>query len=197
MTYKQLHTSLATKHAKKYSKAVFIGYNTVYGSRMYGTLNGVPTKQCIEMPVAENLMMGMAMGMSLEGYRPVVCFERHDFLLLALDALVNHVDKMPWMSEGQYKFPILIRAIVGGTRPLNAGPQHTQIYTSQLGTMLKHTPVINGISRQDIELAWNTVGRTNSGAVVLTEYRDFYDMDVIEESISMRFPTLKELDFEG
>lgn len=156
----------------------FIGYNTIFGSRMYGTLSGVPTTQCIETPVAENLMVGLAIGMALEGYRPVVCFERHDFLLLALDALVNHVDKMPWISGGQFKFPIIIRAIVGSRTPMDPGPMHRQDYTYALQTMLKYTPVLSFSTTYGLKSVWDKVGKTESGAVVVIEHKDDYELDI-------------------
>jgi len=159
----------------------FIGYNTVYGSRMYGTLNDVPVNQCIEMPVAENLMAGMAMGLALEGYRPVVCFERHDFLLLAMDALVNQVDKMPWLSGDAFRWNIVVRAIVGAKKPLNAGPMHTQNYRAELTTMLKNTPVVQPINLQELKAAWGMAGKTASGAVVIIEHRDWYEKDIPAE----------------
>lgn len=159
----------------------FIGYNTVYGSRMYGTLVNVPAVQCIESPVAENLMVGMAMGMSLEGYRPVVCFERHDFMLLAMDAIVNQVDKMPWLSGDRFKWNIVIRAIVGAKKPLNAGPMHTQNYRAELTSMLKYTPVVQPINQAETKAAWELAGKTKSGAVVIIEHRDWYDMEIPAE----------------
>lgn len=156
----------------------FVGYNTVFGSRMYGTLSGVKEDQCVEAPVAENLMAGLCMGMSLEGYRPVLCFERHDFMLLALDALVNQMDKMPWMSGGQFKFPIIVRAIVGGRRPIDPGPMHRQDYTQPIAVMLRHTPVLSFSSVWGLNAAWNRVGKTESGAVVVIEYKDDYDLEI-------------------
>lgn len=182
MTYKELITLECEKYAKN-PKARFIGYNTVFGSRMYGTLNKVDKDQCIEMPVAENLMMGLAMGMSLEGYRPVVCFERHDFMLLAMDAMLNHLDKMPWMSEGQYQFPVLIRAIVGSSRPLNPGPQHVQNYGTLLMNSLKHTKVFFMANGTQVKDAFAGVGKSDSGAVVLVEYRDSYDEEIPEKGL--------------
>lgn len=174
-TYGEYLSELYAKEAKKHTNLRYIGYNTVYGSRMYGTLKDVDAAQCIEMPVCENLMMGMAVGMALEGMLPVVCFERHDFLLIGLDALVNHVDKLPWLSGKQYKLPILIRAIVGSKEPIDAGPMHTQDYTAALTGMLKHTPVFVPTSSVEFERAWNSVGNTPSGAVVIVEYKDYYN----------------------
>ena len=61
--------------------AIFIGYNVKYGDAI-GTLKNVPDNQKLETPVAENLMSGLAIGMSFEGFKPVIYFERHDFCLL-------------------------------------------------------------------------------------------------------------------
>jgi pyruvate dehydrogenase E1 component beta subunit len=108
----------------KNKHTIFIGYNTLYGSQIYGTLKGVPKEQLLETPVAENLMVGLAMGMSLEGYRPVVCFERTNFLYTAADAIRHHLCMLPKLSGGQFTFPVVIRAIGGYWRPLDPGPQH-------------------------------------------------------------------------
>lgn len=108
----------------KNKKTVFIGYNTSCGSRIYGTLRKVPPDQCIETPVAENLMVGLAMGMSLEGCRPVLCFERTNFLWAAADAIRHHLCMLPQLSGGQFDFPVVLRAITGHDKPLDPGPQH-------------------------------------------------------------------------
>lgn len=176
MTFKEVITKKCNEYASD-EKARFIGYNTIHASRMYSTLNDVPKEQCLETPVAENLMVGLAMGMSLEGYKPVVCFERHDFMLLAMDAIVNQLDKMPWMSGDKFKWPVVIRAIVGAKRPLNAGPMHTQNYRSALVSMLKYTPVYQPITQGEFDLAWREVGASPSGAVIIVEHRDWYDKE--------------------
>ena len=69
-----------------------------------GTLKDVPDDQKIETPVAENLMVGLAIGMSFEGFKPVVYFERHDFMLVAADAISNHIDKIERISHGESRF---------------------------------------------------------------------------------------------
>ncbi|HBY68138.1 MAG TPA: hypothetical protein DEG69_10495, partial [Flavobacteriaceae bacterium] len=53
----------------------FIGYNVKYGDAM-GNLKNVDDSQKIETPVAENLMSGLGIGMSFEGIKPVVFYER-------------------------------------------------------------------------------------------------------------------------
>lgn len=180
-TYKQLVKEHCINYYKEHkNKCVFIGYNTVKGSRMYGTLDKIPLKNCIEMPVCEGLMTSMAIGMSLEGYRPVVCFERHDFMLLALDSIINHIDKLPYLSGDRYKLPIIIRAIVGSANPLNPGPQHTGDYTQAFRHLLKNTPVYTPHNALGFEMAWNDVGNTLSGAVIIVEKRDWYNHTITE-----------------
>jgi pyruvate dehydrogenase E1 component beta subunit len=178
MKFKEIIKLKCEEYAKN-PLARFIGYNTVYGSRMYGTLSDINPNQCIESPVAENLMAGLAMGMSLEGYRPVLCFERHDFILLALDALVNQMDKMPWMSGDKFKYPILLRAIVGGKKPIDPGPMHSQNYSKALSTMLKNTPVFEPMTVDAFDNAWAEVGRSNSGAVIIVEHKDLYETELL------------------
>ena len=128
---------------------VFLGYNTALGSHMYNTLKDINSKQVVEMPVAENLMMGIAIGMALNGDKVCVCFERHDFLLLALDQIVNHLDKMEELSKGQFTCPnLIIRAIVGSDKPLDPGIQHKADYTNILKQLVTF-PVIPVETKED------------------------------------------------
>ncbi len=177
MTYQQYIKEKCESYATN-EKARFIGYNTNFGSRMYGTLNDIPSDRCIESPVAENLMLGMAIGMALEGYKPVVCFERHDFMLLAMDAIVNHLDKLSYISGDQFKLPVIVRAIVGGSYPIDPGVMHRQDYTSPLRIALKHTPVYVPRTQMEFDRAWSEVGLTESGAVIIVEYKDDYTKEL-------------------
>lgn len=116
----------------------FIGYGVKIGGRAHGTLKAIPEAQLIETPVAENLMVGLAIGMSLAGLRPVVFIERFDFILNALDAIVNHLDKIETMSRGQFKPAVILRVVVGNKdKPFFTGATHTQDFTSALSAMVK------------------------------------------------------------
>lgn len=110
------------------NNGVFIGYNVKNGNAM-GSLNGVPDYLKIETPVAENLMVGLAIGMSFEGYRPVVYFERHDFMLVAMDAIGNHLNHIERMSHGEYKCPVILKTVVADSGPFYSGPTHSQDFT--------------------------------------------------------------------
>jgi len=148
----------------------FLGYNVGCGNLANGTLARVPAEQRIETPAAENLMVGLAIGLSLEGYKPVVWFERFDFVLNALDAIVNHADKLNAISRGQYAPQIIFRVNVGGkARPLFSGPTHTQDFTKAVREMVKmpvyDTHLIAGAYRAADE----------DGLAMVIEHRDSYD----------------------
>lgn len=153
----------------------FLGYNVKYGSRAYGTLKTIPFAKCIETPLAENLMVGLATGMSLEGFRPVVFFERHDFLFNGLDAIVNHIDKIEKMSCGKFKTPVIIRAVVGSKKPIDPGIQHTQDYTEALKKMISF-PIID-LKRSDEIIRSYEFALKSEGPTLLIERKELYDLE--------------------
>lgn len=78
----------------------------------------------IDMPIAENAIAGMAVGLALGGYRPVIEIMFMDFMTLTMDPIVNQAAKLHFMFGGQSPVPLVVRTQHGGG--LNAGPQHSQ-----------------------------------------------------------------------
>jgi pyruvate dehydrogenase E1 component beta subunit len=78
----------------------------------------------LDSPIAENGLVGWAIGAATEGLRPVVEIMFSDFVLLALDQIVNLGAKLRFMSNGQFTLPLVIRMPGGGGT--NHGPQHSQ-----------------------------------------------------------------------
>lgn len=133
--------------------ALFIGQNVCYdGASMFADLDGIPMEQRLEFPVAEELQLGACIGLSLQGYLPISIFPRFDFLMRAMDQLINHLDKLELMSRGQYCPKVIIRTRVGSKRPLDAGPQHTNDHTDAIRRMLTNVVVMK-ITRPD-EIGW-------------------------------------------
>jgi pyruvate/2-oxoglutarate/acetoin dehydrogenase E1 component len=131
MNYKAQLTAAMTSLAADPAR-LFIGYGLTHG-RAAGTLAGVPAAQLLETPVAENLMTGLAIGAALRGRKPVVYFERADFVLNAMDAIVNHLDKLATLSRGQFLPGVILRITVGNReKQLFTGPTHTQDVTAAL-----------------------------------------------------------------
>lgn len=117
--------------------ALFIGQGVEYdGVATYADLEGVPPAQRLEFPVAEELNVGFATGLAMMGHLPVVCIPRIDFLLRAMDQLVNHLDKLSVMSCRQWQPKVIIRTRVGGKYPLDPGPQHCQNHVAAFREML-------------------------------------------------------------
>ncbi len=174
MSYKQSITDAMTECAKD-SSTVFVGYGLKRG-KANGTLSGVPEsrlRELGEMPVAENLMMGVAIGLSLVGMRVIVYYERFDFALLAADAIVNQLDKIKAESRGEFSPGVMIRCNVGGkTRPLYTGSTHTQDHYEAFTKMVsfpvvKHTDPMNPPYMK----AFCALPKSST---MIVEYRDLY-----------------------
>lgn len=140
MIYKEAIIAASDELAKN-PKSIFLGYNVKKG-KANGTFKNIPENQLFETPVAENLMLGIATGLSLEGRIPVVYIERFDFILNALDAIVNHLEKINPMSQGEFKPAVIIKVAIGiKNKPLYSGMTHTQDFTEAM-TKLLSFPVI-------------------------------------------------------
>lgn len=163
-------------------KTIFIGYNIKHGSRGYGTLANVSEEKKIETPIAENLMCGLSIGLALEEFKPVLFFERHDFMLVAMDALVNHIDKIETMSKGQFKLPMIIRAVVGSTKPLDPGPQHKQNLTGLFKEILNF-PIYEVTNVKEIRKAYEEAGKFEK-PVMIIEHKNLYDVEFPEEILN-------------
>lgn len=105
------------------------------GTGMSGDFDGIPAERRIEFPVAEELQLGIAIGLSLAGCVPVCVFPRYNFLLRAMDQLVNHLDRLPLYSG--YRPRVIVRTAVGSRLPLDPGPQHQDDLTDALRLMLR------------------------------------------------------------
>ena len=88
----------------------------------------------LDAPICENALVGWAIGVAVEGFRPVVEIMFSDFSLLALDQLANLGAKLRFMSNGQFAVPLVVRMPGGGGT--NHGPQHSQ----SLETLFAHIP---------------------------------------------------------
>ena len=169
MTYKDEITKANTELAKD-PKTRFIGYGLKKGRAM-GTLNGVEESQIIEMPVAENLLLGSAIGMALTGLKPVVFIERMDFLMNCMDALVNHLDKIKEISQNEFDPSVIIRCVVGNVRkPLYTGLTHTQDFSRVLRGMT-NIPVYQ-LGSEDTAKFYYELAIQRGGSAIIVEYKD-------------------------
>ncbi len=93
-----------------------------------GTTRGLAEKfgpeRVFGTPLAEDAMTGVAIGMALAGLRPIHVHIRMDFLLLAMNQLVNIAAKSHYMYGGHVSVPIVVRSMIG--KSWGQGAQHSQ-----------------------------------------------------------------------
>jgi pyruvate/2-oxoglutarate/acetoin dehydrogenase E1 component/TPP-dependent pyruvate/acetoin dehydrogenase alpha subunit len=77
----------------------------------------------LNTPIAELGFFGAAVGSAIVGQRPIVDVQYGDFLLLAMDQIVNNAAKLRYMSGGEVAVPMVMRAPIGAT---GRGAQHAQ-----------------------------------------------------------------------
>lgn len=166
-------------HLAADSRTIFLGQSIRYESsaifRTLETEDGtpiVPMDRRIELPVIEDFQMGLSIGMALRGYVPVSIFPRWDFLLLATNQLVNHLDKIPLM--GDWKPKVIIRTTVGASHPFSSGIQQSGDYSAAFRLMLKTVEVIELNSRFDVLKGYQRA-LAMEGSCVLIERQDLFN----------------------
>jgi len=153
---------------------LFLGQATLFsGHSISGTLEEVPKDKLIELPVMEEAQMGICTGLSLEGYVPVSIYPRFNFMMLAINQLVNHIDKMKEMTKGKLIPKVIVRVAVGARKPLDGGSQHTQDFTESIKHMLTDTKLVELTEPDQIFPAFEDAYNRN-GSTVLVEWGDFY-----------------------
>ena len=178
MTYKK-ELIRSMNYLAKNPKTIFLGQSVIYsGNSMYNTLIDIPVKKKIELPVFEDVQMGLSIGLALEGFIPISCFPRFDFLILAFNQLVNHLDKIKYMSRNEMKPQVIIRTAVGAKKPLNGGPQHTQDYTSIFKKVLTEVEVIKLQDKKKIFGVFKkAITDKNKKSYLIIENGDMFNKD--------------------
>ncbi len=155
-------------------KSIFIGQGLLYGGiSMYSTMRDVPKNKMIELPVFEDTQCGMSLGMALEGFKVISIFPRMDFLICATNQIVNHLDKIGEMSEGQFNPKVIIRTAIGSTKPLMPGPQHCQDYTEAFKLMCKYINVVK-LERAEVIVPAYEAALKSDKPSILIEIPDLY-----------------------
>lgn len=155
-------------------RTIFIGQTVHFkGSAIFGTLEKVPLEKRIELPIMEDTQMGMTIGLGMMGYIPVSVYPRFDFMTLATNQLVNHLDKINSISQGRFNPKVIVRTMVGSTSPLNGGPQHTQDHTEAYQRMLTYVDVVKLTRAEDVMPAYERALHGNRPSLIV-EVADLY-----------------------
>ena len=146
------------------------------GTAMTNTIADIEDKRKLEMPVAEEMQMGITIGLAMQGVVPVSFYPRWNFLLLAVNQLINHLDKMPIMSENGFQTKAIIRTSIGSERPLHPQHQHVGDFTDAFALMCQNN--IEVIRLDEPEYIFHAyqkaLTRTDGKSTLLVEWGDYY-----------------------
>ena len=140
-------------------RVLFLGQAVeVPGTAMTNTLKDVPREKLLEMPVDEELQMGMTTG-----------------LLLATNQLVSHLDKISVMSRGGYAPKAIIRTSIGAQRPLHPSHQHVGDYTEAFRLMCHTVEILRLDEPDQIFPAYEkALLREDGRSTLIVEWGDYY-----------------------
>lgn len=156
----------------------------IQGSTM-GLVDEFGAERVFTTPLSEDAMTGAAIGAAMTGMRPVHVHIRMDFMLLAMNQLVNMAAKTHYMYGGAYKVPMVVRSMIG--KSWGQGAQHSQ----GLHAMFAHVPglkVVAPSNAYDVKGCMIEAIRDNN-PVIFMEHRLLYFTDafVPTESYTVKF----------
>ena len=94
------------------------------GNTAQGLLERFGPDRVIDTPVSENAMTGAAVGAAIAGMKPIVVHPRTDFMLYAIDPIINEAANWHYMNGGKASVPVVIWGIIN--RGGEQGAQHSQ-----------------------------------------------------------------------
>ena len=158
-------------------KTIFLGQAVSYpGTAMTNTLKSIPKNKLYELPVAEEMQLGISNGLALNNFIPISIFPRWNFLLLATNQLINHLDKFEVMSQGLFKTKVIIRTSIGSQRPLHPQHQHVGDFTEAFKKVLSTVDIIRLEEPKDVIPAYEkALERDDGKSTILVEYGDYYN----------------------
>ena len=160
----------------EHPNSLFIGQAvSVPGTAISTTLTGIEKTKLLEMPVEEDFQMGVSLGFALQGYIPISIFPRWNFLLLATNQLINHVDKLKLMTGNKIQAKMIIRTAIGSENPIFPGPQHTGDFTEAFRNMGRNINVVRLDNHEVIVSEYKKAFERKDGvSTLLVEWVDKY-----------------------
>ncbi|MBU1862108.1 MAG: alpha-ketoacid dehydrogenase subunit beta [Candidatus Omnitrophica bacterium] len=157
--------------------AVFVyGIDVADHKRIFGSTKGLLEKfgpeRCFSTPLSEDAMSGFGLGAAINGLRPIHVHMRVDFMLLAMNQLVNMISSYRYGTNGHIKVPMVIRAIVG--RGWGQAYQHSKTMHS----CFAHVPglkVVLPSTPRDVKATLIAAIRDDN-PVICIEHRWLYDV---------------------
>lgn len=159
------------------NRTLFLGQAVTFdGTAITNTLRDVNYNKKLEMPVNEDMQMGISIGMALNGSVPISIYPRWNFLVLAANQMINHLDKIKIMSDGGYTPKVIIRTAIGSQRPLHPQHQHVSDFTAGFRAMCDTIDVIRLDEPEQIFESYKYAFERNDGrSTILVEWGDYYN----------------------
>ena len=104
------------------------------GNTARGLLSRYGPNRVIDTPVSENVVTGSAVGAAMAGMKPVVVHPRQDFMLYALDPIINEAANWHYMSGGRASVPLVIWGII------NRGGEQAAQHSQAFHALFSHIP---------------------------------------------------------
>jgi acetoin:2,6-dichlorophenolindophenol oxidoreductase subunit beta len=134
MTYREAVAKALADELRSDPDVVFFGEDVGAAGGVFKVTPGLYEEfggdRVRDTPISEQAIIGTALGAAITGLRPIAELMFADFIPVAMDQLVNQVAKYRYMSGGQFKVPLTIRAAQGGGNGF--GTQHSQCGESWL-----------------------------------------------------------------
>ena len=169
-TYKE-ELIRSMEYLAKRENSIFLGQEA---KDYNGTMIKVPGNKILETPVFEDTQLGISIGLSLNNILPITLYTRMDFFILAINQLVNHLDKIKEISLSQFEPKVIIRVCIGYDGPLYLGMQHTGNYTEGIRKMVKNIKVIELTNKDLIYPSYVSAARSDK-STILIEYKELYN----------------------
>ena len=154
--------------------SIFIGQAVEYkGTALTHQVKNFPSGKLLELPVAEEMQAGFALGLALEGYLPISLYPRMNFIILAMNQIINHLDKWEAMSVGQSKPKVIMKAVVGSQFPLDPGHQHKANYTESFRSACTNIDIVELLYPEQIVDAYKNALSSDRSTLII-EHGDLY-----------------------
>jgi pyruvate/2-oxoglutarate/acetoin dehydrogenase E1 component len=132
LSYAEAIREATDQEMERDASVIVFGLDVDDPKRILGTTAGLVEKYGSERvfgtPLSEDAMTGVAIGAALAGLRPIHVHIRMDFLMLAMNQLVNIAAKTRYMTGGRASAPIVVRSMIG--KSWGQGAQHSQAFYS-------------------------------------------------------------------
>jgi pyruvate dehydrogenase E1 component beta subunit len=128
LTYRDAVARGIAQEMRRDERVVLVGEDVAGAGGVFKTTVGLleefGPKRVIDTPIAEQAILGAAMGAAMTGLRPVAEIMFSDFFAVCWDIVVNEIAKTRYMTNGQVTIPLVIKTGNGGS--LRFGAQHSQ-----------------------------------------------------------------------